>query len=101
MATQQDRRKRGLFILLGIVALLLLAAFAAPWIQSWFGGEQAVAASGRDAEIGATSGDGAGADGDSNGNGCFLGIICLDAFSSIGGQDVNASANDEGVEVSD
>jgi hypothetical protein len=101
MASQQDRRKRGLFILLGIVALLLLAAFAAPWLQTWFGDERTVAASGRGSEISSTGGDRTGADSGSEGNGCFLGIICLDASATADGKDVNASANDEGIEFSD
>jgi hypothetical protein len=61
MATEQERKKRGIFLILGIAALFLLAAFAAnsgiPWLEAWFdGGGSAVASTG-------SNGLGGGADG--------------------------------------
>ncbi len=105
MATQEDRRKRGLFLILGIVALLLLAAFAAnsgiPWLEAWFGGgassNGAMAANGGAGAGGGSGGGGAAA----STGGCFLGLVCLDADGSANSTPFNGSANDEGVSAND
>jgi hypothetical protein len=103
MTTEQERKKRGIFLILGIAALFLLAAFAAnsgiPWLEAWFdGGGSAVASAGSN-RLGGNVADGSdgSADGSESGNGCFLGLICLYANAGADSADVNASADDEGV----
>jgi hypothetical protein len=95
MATQEDRRKRGLFIILGIAALLLLAAASLGWLDAWLGGAGGGGTAGAgDVGIADTGGTGAG-----SGNGCFLGFICLNASARADESETNASADDEGINV--
>jgi hypothetical protein len=106
MATEQDRKKRGLFLILGIAALLLLAAFAynSGWLEGLFGapsGGAVAAASGAGADAGSGAGDGGGGETAASSNGCFLGIICLNGSANADGTTLDASANDEGVNVTD
>lgn len=104
MATQEDRRKRGLFLILGLVALLLLAGFAAnsgiPWLEAWFGGGTSSNGAMAAANGGAGAGGGGGGSATSTG-GCFLGLVCLNADGSANDTPFNGSANDEGVSAND
>jgi hypothetical protein len=103
MATQEDRKKRGLFLILGIFALLLLAAFAAnsgiPWLEVWFGGGTSNGAMATSNGSAGAGGGGGGATTASTGS-CFLSLICLDARGSADGNTINGSANDKGASVS-
>lgn len=103
-ATQRENQKRGLFIILGIIALgaLLLIAAAAmgyavgvPFLDNLFGnaapGGGALAAA--NGEAGGAGGGGAAA----SNSGCFLGLICLDANTSLDGSHTNVSADGDGV----
>lgn len=104
-ATQRENQKRGLFIILGIVALgaLLLIAAAAlgytvgvPWLDNLFGN----AANGGDALAAANSGGpgsgGVGEGAAANGS-CFLGLICLNANADADGSHTNVSVDGDGV----
>jgi hypothetical protein len=104
-AAQRENQKRGLFIILGIIALgaLLLIAAAAmgyavgiPFLDNLFGnaatGGGAMAAANSSVR-GGTGGGGATA----SNSGCFLGLICLNANADADGNRTNVSVDGDGV----
>lgn len=122
MATQEEKKRRkGLIVILSILAalsLLLVAAAAAgldtgiPWLQAWFDGNgrpsAGLQASGTGAIVNTNAGgldstEAGGSDSNSNGSGCFLGFICLNADVNAradgSNADANASADDDGISV--
>jgi hypothetical protein len=104
-AAEQDRRKKAvIFILIGALALLLIAAAAGyvsfPWWDNWFGsGANASLSNGGDGAEGDLEVSDGGDVSTDDGNGCFLGLICLNASANADGTSVNANADDEGVDV--
>ena len=71
-------------------------------LEAWFeggagGGTVASFDGGNTSEVGGGS-DASGAT--ASGDGCFLGIICLYANADVGDSNVNASADDDGVDAS-
>lgn len=111
MATQEERqRKLGIFILVGVLALAALAFAAAnsgiPWLEAWFNGGQPVAMStggnanaDADGDLPSTGGESSGGASGTDGNGCFLGFICLNASVNAGDVNANARADDEGINI--
>ncbi len=104
-ATQSENQRKGLVIILSIVALgaLLLIAAAAlgytvgvPWLDNLFGntasGGAMAAANG-----GAIEARGGGSGTEPSDANCFLGLICLYTNSDIDGSGVNASVDGNGV----
>lgn len=106
MATEQQQRKIGLFFLIGLLALAALAFVAAnsgiPWLEAWFSGDGGMggASAAVDGDLPATGADDGSGGEAATGNGCFLGIICLNTFVGLDGTNVNVRADDEGVNAS-
>ncbi len=103
---ENKKRRRGVAVILaaiGLLALLLVAsAFAGyhtgiAWFDNMFGHNAAAGGAG----LGSTASTGGSG---SSGNGCFLGIVCLDANGSANAdsssQPFGAAANDSGVNAS-
>jgi hypothetical protein len=101
MATEQQERRIGLIVLIGVLALAVLAFAAAnsgiPWLEAWFDGGANGSMSAQASDEGDLAGTGDGGETAAEGNGCFLGFICLNAAVNADGNVLNVTANDDGV----
>jgi len=122
-AQKEEQRKKGLFIVLGVLGLVALL-----WIASalgWISGGSSFAGNGgstlgASAGGGATAGNGGGGLGPAGGvgpsgpvnggiggdgsastdnSGCFLGFTCFNGLVGAEGNQTSAKADDEGVDV--